>query len=133
MPKADLNFKGMVRNQHLAKSISDVAWSTFRSWLEYFGAKYGKVTVAITPNYTSQNCSNCGEVVKKSLSMRTHVCLHCGYVEDRDVNAAKNILKKALSTVGHTGTYAWGDLPSGLVGEILLSDGKSLSQESPRQ
>ncbi|MGD1699686.1 RNA-guided endonuclease InsQ/TnpB family protein [Dapis sp. BLCC M229] len=129
----DLNIKGMVRNPHLAKSISDVAWSTFRSWLEYFGAKYGKVTVAVPPNYTSQNCSKCGEVVKKSLSVRTHVCLHCGYIEDRDVNAAKNILKKALSTVGHTGTYAWGDTPSGLVGEILLGDGKSLSQESPRQ
>ncbi len=126
----DLNIKGMVRNPHLAKSISDVAWSTFRSWLEYFGAKYGKVTVAVPPNYTSQNCSKCGEVVKKSLSVRTHVCLHCGYVEDRDVNAAKNILKKALSTVGHTGTYAWGDTPSGLVGEILLGDGESLSQES---
>lgn len=113
----DLNIKGMVRNRHLAKSISDVAWATFRSWLEYFGAKYGKVTVAVSPQYTSQNCSNCGKVVKKSLSVRTHVCPHCNHVEDRDINAAKNILQKALCTVGHTGTYAWGDLPSGLVGE----------------
>uniref|UniRef100_UPI0034313FEB RNA-guided endonuclease InsQ/TnpB family protein n=1 Tax=Okeania sp. SIO2F4 TaxID=2607790 RepID=UPI0034313FEB len=80
----------------------------------YFGAKYGKATVAVPPNYTSQNCSNCGEVVKKSLSVRTHVCPHCGYEADRDVNAARNILQKALCTVGHTGTtYAWGDPPSG--------------------
>ncbi len=69
----------------------------------YFGSKYGKATVAVPPNYPSQNCSSCGKVVKKSLSVRTHVCPHCGYVEDRDVNAARNILQKALSTVGHTG------------------------------
>lgn len=121
-----MNVKGMVRNRHLAKSISDVAWSTFRSWLEYFGTKYGKATVAVPPHHTSQNCSNCGEVVKKSLSVRTHVCPHCNHIEDRDVNAAKNILQKALCTVGHTGTHAWGDLPSGLVGEILLSDDESM-------
>ena len=128
----DLSVKNMVRNRHLAKSISDAGWSTFRHWLEYFGSKYGKVTVAVPPHNTSQNCSNCGEKVKKSLSTRTHVCPHCGFVEDRDVNAAINILKKALSTVGHTETYAWeavrswglpkwsncrGDPPSGLVGE----------------
>ncbi|GGA07627.1 hypothetical protein CYANOKiyG1_20020 [Okeania sp. KiyG1] len=60
MPKADLNVKGMVKNRRLAKSINDVAWSTFRLWLEYFAFKYGKATVAVPPNYTSQNCSNCG-------------------------------------------------------------------------
>ena len=126
----DLNVKGLVRNRHLAKSISDAGWSTFRSWLEYFGHKYGKVTVAVPPHNTSQNCSNCGEKVKKSLSTRTHVCSHCGFVEDRDVNAAINILKRALSTVGHTGTYAWGDLPSWAVGASLLSNGESMNQES---
>ena len=108
----DLNVKGLVRNRHLAKSISDAGWSTFRQWLEYFGFKYGKVTIAVPPYNTSQNCSKCGKKVKKSLSTRTHVCPHCRFVEDRDVNAAMNILKLALSTVGHTGTYAWGDLPN---------------------
>ncbi len=127
----DLNVKGLVRNRHLAKSISDAGWSTFRSWLEYFGHKYGKATVAVPPHNTSQNCSNCGEKVKKSLSTRTHVCPHCGFVEDRDVNAAINILKLGLSTVGHTGTYAWGDLPSWAVGANLLSNGESRNQESP--
>ncbi|NER05796.1 MAG: transposase [Okeania sp. SIO3C4] len=128
----DLNVKGMVRNRHLAKSISDVSWSTFRQWLEYFGRKYGKLTIAVLPHNTSQNCSNCGQKVQKSLSTRTHVCNHCGYIEDRDVNAAKNILKKALSTLGHRGTNTLvGDLPSGLVGEILSSDGELMNQESP--
>ena len=122
----DLNVKGLVRNRKLAKSISDAGWSTFRHWLEYFGAKYGKVTVAVPPHNTSQNCSNCGEKVQKSLSTRTHVCPHCGFAEDRDVNAAINVLNKALSTVGHTGTHAWGEMPSGLVGENLLGDGDSM-------
>ncbi len=127
----DLNVKGLVRNRHLAKSISDAGWSTFRQWLEYFGFKYGKVTIAVPPHNTSQNCSNCGKKVKKSLSTRTHVCPHCGFVEDRDVNAAINILKLALSTAGHAGTYAWGDLPSWAIGAILSFNGESANQESP--
>jgi IS605 OrfB family transposase len=123
--QVDLNVKGMVKNSKLAKSINDVAWSTFRQWLEYFGFKYGKATVAVAPHNTSQNCSNCDQKVPKSLSTRTHICPHCGYVEDRDINAAINILKKGLSTVGHTGTFgldpinAWGEIPSGLVGYVL--------------
>ncbi len=127
----DLNVKGMVKNQRLAKSINDAAWATFRQWLEYFGFKYGKVTIAVPPHNTSQNCSNCGEKVQKTLSTRTHICSHCGYVEDRDINAAINILKKGLSTLGHSGSKAWGDLPSSLVGEILPGYGESVNQESP--
>ena len=125
----DLNVKGMVRNRKLAKSITDAGWSTFRQWVEYFGYKYGKVTVAVPPHHTSQICSNCGAVVKKSLSTRTHVC-ECGYSEDRDVNAAINILQRGLNTVGHTGIYAWGETPSWAVGANLLSNGDSLNLES---
>jgi putative transposase len=126
----DLNVQGLVRNRHLAKSISDAGWSTFRQWLEYFGFKYGKATIAVPPYNTSQNCSKCGNIVKKSLSTRTHVCPHCWFVEDRDVNAAMNILKLALCTVGHTGTYAWGDLPSWAIGAILSPNGELMNQES---
>ena len=101
----------MVKNRHLAKSISDVGWSIFRHWLEYFAIKYGKLTIPVSPHNTSQNCSNCGKKVVKSLSTRTHICPHCGYIEDRDINAAKNILKKALSTVGQTGSLKLGEFP----------------------
>jgi len=104
----------------------------FRNWLEYFGAKFGKVTVAVPPQYTSQNCSNCGARIKKSLSTRTHKCTKCGFVEDRDVNAAKMILKRALRTLGHSGTYPWGDLPSWAIAYgRASSNGESVNQESP--
>ncbi len=102
----DLKVKNMVRNQRLAKSISDASWILFREWVEYFGKVYGVATVAVPPHNTSQNCSNCGKKVVKSLSTKTHKCPHCGYVADRDENAARNILEIGLRTVGHTGTYA---------------------------
>lgn len=98
----DLQVRNMVKNHKLAKSISDASWSMFRDWVEYFGKVYGKVTVAVPPQYTSQNCSNCGTTVKKSLSERTHQCSHCGTVLDRDHNAALNILAIGLNRVGHT-------------------------------
>ncbi len=102
----DLKVRNMVKNTKLSKSISDAAWSNFRDWLEYFGKVFGVVTVAVPPHYTSANCSNCGDVVTKALSQRTHRCHHCGFVLDRDWNAAINILELGLRTVGHTGTPA---------------------------
>jgi putative transposase len=128
----NLNIKGMVKNRHLAKSITDAGWSVFRQWLEYFGDKYGKLTIAVSPHNTSQNCSSCGQKVQKSLSTRTHVCPHCGYTDCRDRNAALNILQKGLSSVGRTQTLnASGEIPSWLVGEILLANGDSMNEESP--
>ncbi|QKQ75684.1 RNA-guided endonuclease TnpB family protein [Nostoc sp. TCL240-02] len=114
----DLMVRNMVKNRKLSKSITDAAWSAFRDWLEYFGKVFGVVTVAVPPYDTSQNCSNCGEVVKKSLSTRTHECQHCGFVLDRDWNAARNILELGLRTVGHTGTLnASGDIDLCIGGE----------------
>jgi putative transposase len=92
----DLKVQNMVKNHHLAKSISDASWTLFRQWLEYFGKVFDVPVIAVAPHYTSQNCSNCGQQVKKSLSTRTHKCPHCGYLDDRDTNAAINILMKAL-------------------------------------
>lgn len=100
----DLKVRNMVKNHHLAKSISDASWSLFRQWIEYFGKVFGVVTIAVPPHYTSQNCSSCGEIVKKTLSTRTHQCPHCGYVADRDENAARNILQIGLATAGHVGS-----------------------------
>jgi putative transposase len=148
----DLRVKNMVKNHCLAKSINDAGWYQFRVWLEYFGKVFGRITIAVNPVYTSQECSSCGVVVKKSLSTRTHVC-QCGCRLDRDrvhswreppggivagfaENAPVNILTKGISTVGHTGTFAldasnaWGETTSTLVGGILPEQVISLSQES---
>jgi putative transposase len=100
----DLRIKNMVKNHCLAKSINDASWYQFRVWLEYFGKVFSKITIAVPPHYTSQECSSCGVMVKKSLSVRTHVC-ECGCELDRDHNAARNILSRGLGTVGHTGTF----------------------------
>ncbi len=126
----DLKVKNLVRNRKLSKSISDAGWTQFRNSIEYFGWKFGKITIAVTPHYTSQDCPACGTRIKKSLSTRTHAC-KCGYIEDRDIAASINILKKGLNTVGHTGIYAWGETPSWAIGSGLSSNGDSMNQESP--
>jgi putative transposase len=91
----DLNIRAMVKNNCLAKSIHDASWYQFRVWLEYFGTVFGTVNKAINPAYTSQTCSRCGAVVKKTLSTRTHSC-SCGLILSRDHNAAINILNRGL-------------------------------------
>ena len=133
----NLKVQNMVKNHHLAKSISDASWSLFREWLEYFALKFGKVDIAVPPHYTSQNCSQCGATVKKSLSIRTHVC-KCGAVLDRDENAAINILIKALqilgyisNTVGHTEINASGETILYLNLATALKQDHSLKEESP--
>ena len=110
----ELQVRNMVKNHKLAKSISDAAWSQFAQWLEYFGKVYGKTVIAVAPQYTSQDCSVCGNTVKKTLSTRTHICC-CGAVLYRDHSAAMNILAKGLkqagitlNTAGHTEINAWG-------------------------
>ncbi len=96
----DLQVKNLVKNRHLAKSISDASWSQFTQWLDYYGKVWDKAVVAVPPQYTTQDCSRCGHRVPKTLSTRTHVCPKCGFEVDRDQNAALNILKKGLSILG---------------------------------
>ncbi len=132
----DLRVKNLVKNHCLAKSINDAGWYQFRKWLEYFGTKFGRMTVAVNPAYTSQKCSTCGATVKKSLSTRTHTC-QCGCELDRDHNAAINILNLALSTTGHVGTWildpnASGDLAPTVLGANLSQQAESMNEESSR-
>jgi putative transposase len=96
----DLKIANLVKNHQLAKSISDASWYQFTQWLDYYGKIWGKAVVAVSPNYTSQDCSNCGHRVSKSLSTRTHSCSHCGIEICRDTNAAINILKKGMKMLG---------------------------------
>ena len=97
----NLNVRGLVKNHNLALSISDASWSIFREWLEYFGTIFNREIIVVDPKFTSTDCSNCGQRIKKSLSTRTHKC-SCGTVLCRDHNAAINILK--LGTGGQPET-----------------------------
>jgi len=96
----DLQVKNLVKNHRLAKSIHDASWSQFTDWLDCYGKIWDKAVVAVPPQYTTQDCSNCGHRVPKTLSTRTHVCPKCGFELDRDHNAALNILKKGLNILG---------------------------------
>src|SRR5437763_4207170 len=90
-----LTLPNMVQNHSLAKSILDASWGAFLDILEDKAARAGHQVIRVNPRFTSQKCFQCGEVVQKSLSVRTHICPFCGYIADRDVNAAQNILKNA--------------------------------------
>jgi putative transposase len=127
----DLKVTNMLKNHCLAKSIADASWYQFSQWIEYFALKFGKTAIAVRPHYTSQECSQCKRVVKKALSTRTHVC-QCGCILHRDTNAAINILLKAKFRGGHPRSNASGVATSTLLGESLVEQVATMSEESPR-
>jgi len=96
----DLNIQNMLKNHCLAKSISDVAWGMLVKATESKAAYAGSTVVLVDPRQTSQMCSRCGLIVKKDLSERIHRCPECGLSMDRDLNAAINILRLGLQSVG---------------------------------
>jgi putative transposase len=88
----DLSISKMMQDSYLAKSIADVSWNQFTQFLTYKAEEAGRKLGVVNPAYTSQTCSQCGNREVKKLSERKHCCLICGYVDHRDINAAKNIL-----------------------------------------
>ena len=92
----DLKIANMVKDRRLGKSIGDAGWGMLRNALTYMAKMSEGVTAFVDPRNTSQLCSRCGAYVKKDLSMRVHRCPVCGLTIDRDVNAARNILRKGI-------------------------------------
>lgn len=93
----NLQIDNMVKNHHLSKSIMDASWGQFLDILSDKAARADHQVIRVNPRYTTQKCWRCGELVQKSLSVRTHICPSCGYIADRDVNAAQNTLASGTS------------------------------------
>lgn len=91
-----LNLFGMVKGI-LSKQVHDASWGSFFHKLTYKAENAGRQLIEVSPNFTSQDCSNCENRVKKSLSVRIHKCTQCGLVLNRDWNAALNILAAGLA------------------------------------
>lgn len=92
----DLHVPSMVKNHRLASAITDASWGQLRRLTAYKAERRGGRVVLVNPSGTSQKCSGCGEVVRKELSERVHRCPRCKLTLDRDVNAARNVLKAGL-------------------------------------
>ncbi|ABM36375.1 RNA-guided endonuclease InsQ/TnpB family protein [Polaromonas naphthalenivorans] len=108
----NVNAAGLAKTT-MAKSVLDAGWSSFRSQLAYKAVKHGAWFEEVSESYTTQTCSDCGALPDSrpkgiaGLGIRNWTCSECGGVHDRDVNAARNILKKFGSRAGH-GTPAVG-------------------------
>jgi putative transposase len=98
----DLDIQDMQNGNHrgMNKSIADVAWGQLGRYTSFKAEEAGRTVVRVDPRGTTQECSGCGEIVHKDLSVRVHHCPHCGLVLDRDENAALNILARGLACVG---------------------------------
>jgi putative transposase len=114
----NLNVTGLAKG-FLAKHVLDCSWAEFLNMLTYKAEEAGSEIMLVNPANTSQECSCCGLVQKKSLAQRWHEC-SCGASMHRDLNAAKNILIRA--TYGQLESNAWGEDSSGFLAEPRSPD-----------
>ena len=83
-------------NRSMTNGYNDASLGALIKRIKDKASSAGREIILVPPKDTSQLCSKCGSMVKKDLSVRTHACPHCGYAEDRDVNASRNVFQRAL-------------------------------------
>ena len=107
----DLDLKGIAKFLRNAKNINDTGWNSFVSKLERKAARFNSVVIKADRWFaSSKTCSECGYVKHDlKLSDRNWTCPECGTNHVRDVNAAVNLKKNALSTLGSRGIQACGE------------------------
>lgn len=93
----DLDVKPMLEGSQSAKNKQDAAWAQFLALLKYKGKLHGTHVVPVEPAGTTKACNQCGVETYKPLWVREHSCPACGHEEDRDLNAAKNVLDRGLA------------------------------------
>ena len=140
----DLNVKGMVRNRHLAKSITDACFGEFRRQLEYKSKWYGRIVVPANKWYASSKiCSACGVKTKQrmSLDVRKWTCEHCSATHDRDINAAMNLKFYALltqinaesSSVSACGEFSASDFIADFIGNEIKQPQKTRKRKKQEE
>jgi putative transposase len=124
----DLAVKNMVKNHKLAQAISDVSWGSLVSMLKYKAEWYNRQVIQIDRFYpSSKTCSHCHHLMPSmDLSIREWDCPSCGTHHDRDVNAAKNILRQGLIIMSGLGTK------SDSKQKRMEASGSKQSQRSPK-
>jgi putative transposase len=90
-----LTITNMVKNHHLAKSISDAGWGRLMRFTEYKAEEAGTLVEYVSAYNSTQLCSNCGKLVPKTLATRIHKCPYCGLVLARDHNSAITVLQRS--------------------------------------
>jgi putative transposase len=103
----NLNVRGLARSK-LARSVHDAGWAQFVAILGRKAEGAGVQVIAVDPRHTTQECSECGYLpaTPLGLSDRVYHCTSCGFVGDRDVNAARNVLRRGHRRQAPTGAVA---------------------------
>uniref|UniRef100_UPI00257A2D9D RNA-guided endonuclease InsQ/TnpB family protein n=1 Tax=Candidatus Borrarchaeum sp. TaxID=2846742 RepID=UPI00257A2D9D len=107
----NLTITNMVKNHHLAKSISDAGWGQLMCFTEYKAEEAGTVVEYVSAYNTTQLCSQCGKLVPKTLATRIHSCPYCGLVLARDHNSAITVLHRSTHYIEARSSSSGQELP----------------------
>ena len=98
----------------MAKAVLDSGWGMLKAYLQYKGQQAGRSVQVVSERNTSRSCSDCGSLTGprgvNGLRVRGWMCCQCGAWHDRDVNAARNILRRAevpASVCGNESSSLW--------------------------